>query len=55
VLVTVTLVLGALVFSKSAAAISRVWLASALLVIYLAGISARAIYYYAIIFYQPCA
>jgi putative colanic acid biosynthesis UDP-glucose lipid carrier transferase len=48
VLITITLVLGVLVFSKSAAAISRVWLASTLLVIYFAGISARAIYYVAI-------
>jgi putative colanic acid biosynthesis UDP-glucose lipid carrier transferase len=48
VAITVTLVLGLLVFSKSAESISRVWLASTILFIYFSGIVVRAIYYVAI-------
>jgi hypothetical protein len=42
--VTVAIILGALVFSKSAETISRLWLASSMLTIYLAGVSFRIIY-----------
>jgi putative colanic acid biosynthesis UDP-glucose lipid carrier transferase len=46
--VTVAIILGALVFSKSAEIISRLWLASSMLTIYLAGVSFRIIYFYII-------
>ncbi len=48
VAITVTVILGVIVFSKSAVAISRVWLAATMVFIYFAGISVKVIYYYAI-------
>jgi putative colanic acid biosynthesis UDP-glucose lipid carrier transferase len=46
--ITAALILSALVFTKSAESISRLWLASAMLTIYLAGVLFRIIYYYVI-------
>jgi putative colanic acid biosynthesis UDP-glucose lipid carrier transferase len=46
--ITAALILGALVFTKSAEIISRLWLASSMLTIYLAGISFRVAYFYLI-------
>lgn len=46
--ITVAIILGALVFTKSAEVISRIWLASSMLTVYLAGVSFRIIYFYII-------
>jgi putative colanic acid biosynthesis UDP-glucose lipid carrier transferase len=46
--ITAALILGALVFTKSAEVISRLWLASSMLTICLAGVSFRIAYFYLI-------
>jgi putative colanic acid biosynthesis UDP-glucose lipid carrier transferase len=46
--ITAALILGALVFTKSGQSISRIWLASSMLTVYLAGISFRVVYFYLI-------
>lgn len=46
--ITAALILGALVFTKSAGIFSRIWLASAMLSIYLAGMLFRGVYFYLI-------